>query len=186
MVAGIAAVDAWCASRLRESGATSAGQPVKVTRIITVARPAAELFRLLRDPKTLPRLLAPFATLQPMPNGRMRWTVDGLRTRSWTSAVPREQLDSSVSWRSEPRGEAAVTDLSLSLQPAPGTLGTAVTLAASIVPPGGQLGRKAVQMFGGMAPGAMAEAALHYFKALAETGEIPTTRGQPAARADSR
>lgn len=187
MVAGIAAVDTWCASRLSEGGgAQQVEQPVRVTRIITVARPAAELFQLIRDPKTLPRLLAPFATLQAMPDGRMRWTVDGLRARSWTSAVPREQLDASVSWRSEPGAKAAVTDLSLSLQAAPGTLGTAVTLAASIVPPGGQLGRKAVQMFGGAAPGAMAEAALHYLKALAETGEIPTTRGQPAARADSR
>lgn len=186
MVAGIAAIDAWCASQLSEGSAAKTRQTIKVTRIITVARPAAELFQLLRDPKTLPRLLAPFATLQPMPDGRMRWTVDGFRTRSWTSAVPLEQAGSAVSWRSEPGAEAAITDLSMSLQPAPGSLGTAVTLAASIVPPGGQLGRKAVQMFGGAVPGAMAEAALHYFKALAETGEIPTTRGQPAARADSR
>lgn len=187
MVAGVAALDAWCAFRLSGGvGATTTGQPIKVTRVITVARPAAELFQLLREPDTLPRLLAPFATLQPMPDGRMRWTVDGLRSRSWTSATPREQPDSLVSWQSEPGGEAAIPELSMSLQPAPGALGTAVTLAASIVPPGGPLGRKAVQMFGGMVPGAMADATLHYLKALAETGEIPTTRGQPAARADTR
>ena len=38
----------------------------------------------------------------------------------------------------------------------------------------------------GFVPRLMVSRTLHYFKSLAETGEIPTTDRQPAARADAR
>ena len=38
----------------------------------------------------------------------------------------------------------------------------------------------------GFVPRPFAERTIHYFRALAETGEIPTTDRQPAARADTR
>jgi len=41
-------------------------------------------------------------------------------------------------------------------------------------------------MLGNAAPGALASKVLHYFKALVQTGEIPTTDRQPAARLDPR
>ena len=37
----------------------------------------------------------------------------------------------------------------------------------------------------GVAPKLIAEKALRHFKSLVETGEIPTTAHQPAARADT-
>jgi hypothetical protein len=48
------------------------------------------------------------------------------------------------------------------------------------------LGRIATQMLGNTAPAALASKSLHYFKALVQTGEIPTTERQPAARTDPR
>jgi hypothetical protein len=61
-----------------------------------------------------------------------------------------------------------------------------VVLRASLDPPGGMLGRIAIQMLGNTAPAALASKSLHYFKALVQTGEIPTTERQPAARPDPR
>jgi uncharacterized membrane protein len=61
-----------------------------------------------------------------------------------------------------------------------------VVLRASLDPPGGMLGRIAAQMLGNTVPAALASKSLHYFKALVQTGEIPTTERQPAARPDPR
>ncbi len=46
------------------------------------------------------------------------------------------------------------------------------------------LGRVAARMLGGALPAVLASKSLHYFKALVQTGEIPTTERQPAARPD--
>jgi hypothetical protein len=61
-----------------------------------------------------------------------------------------------------------------------------VTLHAHLDPPGGMLGRTAAAMLGNSVPGALVSKSLHYFKSLVQTGEIPTTERQPAARSDPR
>jgi hypothetical protein len=44
----------------------------------------------------------------------------------------------------------------------------------------------AMKFMGGLVPDTIASKALHYFKSLVLTGEVPTTERQPAARADTR
>ena len=48
------------------------------------------------------------------------------------------------------------------------------------------LGDAALKLLGTTPLGLAADGALHRFKSLVETGEIPTTERQPAARADTR
>ena len=48
-------------------------------------------------------------------------------------------------------------------------------------PPGGKLGAAFAKIFG-EEPNQQVHEDLHRFKQLMETGEIPTTRGQPAGR----
>ena len=76
-------------------------------------------------------------------------------------------------------------DGGVSFRPADNGLGTVVTLRVRFDPPLGPLGDAAVWLLGPF-PTALAGRAVRFFKALAETGEVPTTAGQPAARSDPR
>ena len=71
-------------------------------------------------------------------------------------------------------------------RPAPGDRGTVVTLHLRFDPPGGTLGSAAVKLLGPTPLHVVVDGALRRFKSLIETGEIPTTERQPAARADTR
>jgi uncharacterized membrane protein len=61
-----------------------------------------------------------------------------------------------------------------------------VTLSLRFEPPAGLLGSAAAALFGGAPGKLLATKALHRFKSLAETGEVPTLTRQPAARHDGR
>ena len=87
-------------------------------------------------------------------------------------------------WQSV-EGASLPSEGEVHFRPAPGDRGTEVTLRIRFNPPGGALGLAAAKVLG-FVPRLFAERAIHYFRALAETGEIPTTDRQPAARADTR
>ncbi|HAV37521.1 MAG TPA: hypothetical protein DCX52_14405 [Massilia sp.] len=57
------------------------------------------------------------------------------------------------------------------------------TLRIRLHPPGGPLGDTLLKLLGATPLDMVADAALRRFKNLVETGEIPTTARQPAARA---
>ena len=53
-------------------------------------------------------------------------------------------------------------------------------------PAGGALGAAAGKLLGGLPGKLLGVTALHRFKSLAETGEVPTLERQPAARGGGR
>ena len=70
--------------------------------------------------------------------------------------------------------------------PAPADRGSVATLHFRFDPPGGLLGEATAKLLAGKGLGLAADGVLRRFKSLVETGEIPTTERQPAARADPR
>ena len=60
------------------------------------------------------------------------------------------------------------------------------TLRLRLDPPGGALGDAAVRLLGTTPIDLAVDGVLRRFKSLVETGEIPTTERQPAARAHTR
>lgn len=183
VVAAITAVDLVAALRQgRDSGATDRGV-FAVERSLTIGRPAADLHTLLRDPRTLARTVGPSATVTVDDDGRQRWEVRPPKGAplSWTSTVSGEDPGGRITWEtvSGPGARAEVR-----FQPAPGDWGTVMTLrleadaSGGLAPLTGGLGRRLGET--GLAQ------VLHRFKSLAETGEIPTLSGQPAARNDGR
>jgi uncharacterized membrane protein len=156
-----------------------------VQRSITIEDvPAQELYERWRDPDTLRRVMVPFATVEAIDNGRTRWSAgDGLGR--WTMRLSDEQPGEFLRWQAED-GDALIREASVRLHKASGNRGTVVTLHAHLDPPGGMLGRTAAAMLGNSVPGALVSKSLHYFKSLVQTGEIPTTERQPAARPDPR
>ena len=153
---------------------------------ITIGRPAGELDRLWRDPQTLTRITSGFAKVTSAGDGRMHWKVHGPlgRDYEWGTQVVEDRPGSGQRWESV-EGASLPSEGEIQFRPAPGDRGTEVALRVRFIPPGGAIGLAVAQLLG-FVPRLFADRALHYFKALAETGEIPTTDRQPAARADTR
>jgi len=81
-----------------------------------------------------------------------------------------------IAWRSLPGSEIDVEG-SVEFRPAPGNRGTLVTASVRYLPPAGKLGNIVAKLFG-KDPNFLMRQDLRRFKALVETGEIPTTIGQ--------
>ncbi|TGD97655.1 SRPBCC family protein [Methylobacterium nonmethylotrophicum] len=157
----------------------------EITRSITIEDVSAdELYRRWRDPDTLRRVMAPFADVEPTGDGQTRWSA-GHDLGSWEMRLVDDRPGEVLRWEAQGEG-ALVREASVRFHPAGGDRGTVVTLRASLDPPGGMLGRVAARMLGGAIPATLAGKSLHFFKALVQTGEIPTTDRQPAARPDPR
>ena len=179
------------AARPREAGQQGArrrlrGEP-EVERSITIGKTADELYQRWLDPSTLPQIMAGFATVRASGDGRMHWKVEGPLGRAfeWDSETVDNRPGDGIGWRSLP-GAAIPNEGSVRFRPAPADRGTVATLRFRFDPPGGALGDAAVKLLGTTPLDLAADGALRRFKSLVETGEIPTTERQPAARADTR
>jgi len=189
-VAGAAAVGAVRGAQLGRGNAGSKGQGAsggkpEVERSITIGKTADELRRFWLDPRTLTQVMAGFATVRAAGEGRMHWKVEGPRGRAWewdAETVDRPGAD--IGWRSLP--DAAIPNEGwLRFHPAPAGRGTVATLRFRFEPPGGALVGGVLELLGSTPLDLVADGVLRRFKNLVETGEIPTTVRQPAARADT-
>lgn len=154
---------------------------------ITIERPAEELYRVWRDPQTLPRIMAFLAEIRPSGEGRSEWRADGPlgQSHAWVMQISEERPGELIRATSNGSG-ALVTESEIRFRAASGNRGTVATLRVRFDPPGGMLGDVAARFFNGVVPKELASKALHAFKSLVLTGEIPTTDRQPAARRDPR
>ncbi|MCQ8239561.1 SRPBCC family protein [Rhizosaccharibacter radicis] len=189
-LAGITALDIVCGQKLGRESLNSGGMrsdPADVERSITIGRTANELHALWRKPETLPRVMAHAATIRAAKDGRLHWRVKGPfgHGLDWESETVDDRAGEGLGWRSLPSARVPNEGL-IRFRPATGGRGTVATLRVRFEPPGGVVGETAVHLMGGLVPAVIADTALRRFKSLAETGEIPTTERQPAARADTR
>lgn len=152
---------------------------VKVVKTCTIRRPALELYEFWRNFSNLPRIIEHPVTLSVIDDTRSEWSVSApfsSQKITWTSEIVNDDHRSLIAWRSI--GETQVPNAgSIRFETAPGDEGTEVTVSLEFDPPGGKLGA----LFSKLSPEAPARqvsAALRRFKALLETGEIPTIKGQ--------
>jgi uncharacterized membrane protein len=182
-VAGAAAVGA-----LPDVGpaAKRHGDAAEVERSITIGKNEDELRRFWLEPQTLPQIMAGFATVRVTGDGRMHWQLEAPLggVHAWDTETV-DQPGADIGWRSLADG-AMRNEGSLRLRPAPAGRGTVVTLSVRLHPPGGALGGQLLERLGATPLHLAIEGALRRFKNLVETGEIPTTARQPAARADTQ
>jgi len=193
--AGVAALAVLGAQRLdpahrgraRETDTANGwGDEPEVEYAIPIERPADELHRAWRDPATLPRILGFLAAIRPIGDGRSEWRVDGPfgQSQAWVMQITDERPGALI--RASSDGGGLVTKCEIRFRAAPAGRGTIATLHVRFDPPGGMLGDVAARFFDGVVPKELASKALHNFKSLVLTGEIPTTDRQPAARRDTR
>jgi len=185
--AGAAAVGAVPGVRpvLGKAAGKRHGSAPEVERALTIGKSEDELRRVWLDARTLPQVMAGFANVRSTGNGRMHWKVEGPLggAHEWDTETL-DQPGTDLGWRS--LSDSAVrNEGTLRFAPAPAGRGTVVTLRVRLHPPGGALGGRIVESIGATPLELIAEGALRRFKNLVETGEIPTTARQPAARADT-
>ncbi|MBW6527879.1 SRPBCC family protein [Sphingomonas sp. RHCKR7] len=148
---------------------------------VTIDRPADDLRTLWLDPRTQARIWAHFADVTARDDGTADWIARGPAGGQyrWRTKIMATSPDD-IRWASLDGADVPNTG-ALALRPAPGDRGTELHLDVRFDPPGGIIGKAASKLFH-IVPGEIVRKALYQFRALALTGEIPTTDPQPAAR----
>ncbi|MET3723874.1 SRPBCC family protein [Sphingomonas trueperi] len=148
---------------------------------VTIGRPAEELRALWLDPQTQVKIWTHFADVVALDDRTADWRTHGPAGGDyrWRTEVADSAPDA-IRWSSLDGADVPNTG-DLSFRPAPGERGTELHLNVRFDPPGGLIGEAVSKLFH-IVPAEIVAHALYKFRALALTGEIPTTDPQPAAR----
>jgi len=140
----------------REPSRPELAETLVVEEAITISRPRAEVYAYFARPEHLPALADA--------------DID----------VARNVADEELAWRGF-RGERLAHFGSLTFRDAPGGRGTIVAAHLEYAPSGGSLGAALARVMG-RAPQRLMGDGLRRARAILETGEAPSTRGQPSGR----
>ncbi len=158
----------------------SGNKGVKVSRSVTILKPAHLLYTFWRDLENLARVIRHPVTITARSAIESHWSASappGEHRVEWDALIINDEPDQLIAWRSSDASEIANAG-TVRFEPAPGDEGTEVTVTLDYVPPGGKTGAMLAKISGEEAGQQVADT-LRRFKALMEAGEIPTTEGQP-------
>lgn len=183
-VAGVTVLDIVGSEQLSQSvGKKTSG--IHLRESVTIDRPVEDIYRFWRDIENLPRIMNHIESVREIGPGRTHWVAKALAGMlvEWDSEIVEDRPNELIAWRSL---EGSDVDHSGSVRfvRAPGGRGTVVTVETDYRPPGGTIGAKIAKLFG-ETPEKQIAVDLRRLKQLMETGEIATTKGQPAGRARS-
>ena len=187
-VAGLTALDLLAAARLAGSRAgrtvpdVSSGTDIYLERSVAVGKSPEECYRFWRSFENLPRFMPSLESVRQLDERRSRWVAKGpMATRlEWTSEITADRPGEELAWRTLDDSGAANAG-SVRFEAAPAGRGTLVRVSLHYSPRGGALGAGLVRLLG-HDPQSRIREDLRRFKQVMETGEIATTRGQPAGR----
>jgi uncharacterized membrane protein len=184
-VAGVTALDALCTSWLRQDAhpvSPAAPGAIHVKGSITVNRPPADVYRFWRDLGNLPGFMRHLESVEVTGPGRSHWTARGPAGLAveWDAETVEDIENRRIAWRSL-EGAGVANAGSVQFVPAPGDRGTEVSVELSCRPPAGRLGAAIARLLG-EAPEQQVLEDLRRLKRLVETGELPSTEGQPSGR----
>lgn len=178
-VLGVTGFDLF-AARNYDSAAEHAEVIIDIRRSIAINTAPEKLYDAWRDFEQLPRIMRHLHSVQVLDEGRSHWVAKapaGMKVE-WQAEVIADEPGRLLAWRSLP-GSQVENMGSVRFEPAPGGRGTLLTVELEYRPPIGTLGRQIARLFG-EEPDVQMKEDLRRFKQLIETGEIPTTRSQPA------
>jgi uncharacterized membrane protein len=173
-VAGVAALDAYCASRLDAHQGTdqAPARAIEVRETTTIAAPAEALYMFWRDLRNLPRFMEHLLAVEVVDERRSRWTAAGPAgvSTEWDAEIVEDQPHQLIAWRSI--GGAEVDNRgSVTFAPASGGVATDVVVELRYAPPGGRLGLVVAKLMGDD-PARQVRSDLRTLKRLLETGEL--------------
>jgi uncharacterized membrane protein len=153
-----------------------------VDAAVTINRPPEELYRFWRNLENLPRFMRHIQSVRVIDEKHSHWVAKGPagKTVEWDAEIINDIENRLIGWRSIP-GSDVDSGGSVRFEPALGNRGTEVRISLQYNPPGGSVGAAIAKLLG-QDPKKHILEDLRRFKHLMETGEIPTTEGQPACR----
>ena len=150
---------------------------------MTINRPAEELFSFWRNFENLPRVMEHVESVRILDSSRSHWVVrrPGNKTIEWDAEIINEHPNELIAWRTL-EGSDVHHAGTIRFTPAPGGRGTEVKLAVEYEVAGGKFIASLAKLLR-RSPEQQMREDLRHFKQIMETGEIPSTVGQPAGRA---
>ncbi len=154
---------------------------VRADAAVTISRSPEEVYRFWRDYANLPRFMRHIESVSQTGENRTHWVMKTPlgATLEWDAELIEDKPGELIAWRSL---EGSIeTAGSVHFRQAPGGRGTEVIVSQKVNPPGGKLGAAVAKLFG-EDPESQAHDNLRRLKQILETGEVPTTEGQPSGR----
>jgi uncharacterized membrane protein len=153
--------------------------------VVTVNEPAEKLYQFWRNFENLPRIMKYLESVRVLNDKLSLWRAKAPAGAAveWQAEIVRDVPDQLIEWRSAPDATVSNSGI-ITFRRASGGRGTEVRVIIEYQPPAGKLGDTVAKLFG-RSPQQEIREDLRRFKQMMETGEIPTTEGQPAARKDS-
>jgi uncharacterized membrane protein len=150
---------------------------IHVEEAVTVSRPPSEVFRFWRNFENLPRFMNHLRAVSQREAGISHWVARGPAGMNveWDARIINEIDGRLLAWQSLEGSEVATAG-SVNFRETP--RGTEVRVHLQYNPPAGRLGAAVARLLG-EEPTVQIHDDLRRFKQLIETGEIPTTKGQP-------
>jgi uncharacterized membrane protein len=146
---------------------------------VTINRSPPEIYAFWRQFENLARFMRYIESVTDRGDGISHWVLRTPHDRKyeWDARLIEDRPGEMISWQSL---EGADVDNAGSVwfTPAIGGRGTVLKVSMKYSPPGGKLGAMMAKLFGDSADKQLAED-LFRLKSLLETGEVPTTEGQP-------
>ncbi len=154
---------------------------INVRTAVTINKPLEEVYAFWRNLENLPRFMRHLREVRVTGPSRSHWVASAPAGGSveWDAEIINEVPTKVIGWRSL-EGSEVVNAGSVNFDAA-GDRGTAVAVNLQYEPPAGKAGATVARLFG-RSPERQIEEDLRRMKALLETGEVPTTEGQPRGR----
>lgn len=154
---------------------------IKVDHSVTILKPVSDLYAYWRDFTNLPRIMDHLNSV----------TVDGKNSQwvakaplgssvKWDAEIINDVPNEVIAWRSLPGADVDNAG-AVTFKAGPEGRGTVVRVEISYAPPAGKPGATVAHLLG-EDPKRQLDDDLRHFKNIMETGERPTTEGQPSGR----
>lgn len=155
------------------------GEGTKIEKAVTINRSPEDIYSFWRELENLPRFMQHVQSVTQTGDGISHWIVKTShdRTLEWDARLIEDKPGQMMSWQSLENADVDNAG-SVWFTPATGGRGTVVKVSMKYSPPGGKFGTMLSKLFGDSAEKQMSED-LFRLKSILETGESPTTEGQP-------
>jgi uncharacterized membrane protein len=159
---------------------------IQVSKAVTINTSPQTLFNFWRDFTNLPKVMSHLESVVVLDDKRSHWIVKGpMNSRiEWDAEIINEEPYELIAWRSLPGAEIDNAG-SVRFIRSPGARGTQVRVNIEYIPVAGKLGAVIAKMFG-EEPNQQVREDLRRFKQIMETGESPSTAGQPVGQCGGR
>ena len=161
---------------------TGATSTVELAASMTIERPVDELYAFWHNFENLPRVLRHIESIEITDGGRTHWVArlpTGIRL-DWQARLIEERKNELIAWQSV-EGTDIYNEGFVTFRPVFDGEATEMHVRIVYQPPAGEFGARLGRFFDSLQQQFIRED-LRTFKQLMETGESPTTQGQPSAR----